>query len=89
MKILNYRVQKNDTMQSISQFFKTDEIKWFEKNGTIKLTEGEIICIPVKQKCIVSPSDNLDSLAKKLMTTTQEVKEKFGEVFFIGQLLEL
>ena len=86
MKVLNYRVQKNDNIESICKFFNIDNKQVISNT---KLTEGEVVRISLKQKCIVLPNENINDIAKKLMTTPAEIRQHFGEVFFIGEVLEL
>lgn len=89
MKILNYRVEIGDNMGKICKFFHITENEFNSLNKNISLTAGTVVHIPLKQKCVVIPCDRLHDLAKKLLITQDELKQKFGDTFFIGELLEL
>lgn len=89
MKILNYRVDSGESMEKICKFFHMTEDEFIALNKNDDFIEGTVVRIPLKQKCVVTPCDSAHDLAKKLLITQEELKQKFGDTFFIGELLEL
>jgi len=89
MKILNYRIKNGETIDNVCNFFKVSHIEFIKINKTENLHAGQIVSIPLMQKCVVTPLDTPESIAKKLLITKSELENKFGKNFFIGEMLEL
>jgi len=88
-----YAVKQNETLKDIALKFNTTE-ELLKNYNDLKndVDFGDVILINEKNKAlyIVKPLDNLDSISKKFMVSTQEIIRKNNLAttkLFIGQKL--
>lgn len=89
MKLLNHKIEFGESLEEICKFYKISKETFFAYNNTRTAQSGIVVIIPQKIKTVVEPNDDLSSLSKKLLCTEKELSEKFGDKFFIGEILEL
>lgn len=89
-----YKVQKDETLQSIANKFKMTESKLIQDNclSAKKLEEGDILCILEENTCVytVKPLDTLKKIAKQFNVSENYIIKKNelnNSYVFIGQLL--
>lgn len=86
-----YRVQKQDTLQSIAHRFNVDMQKIKKDNNVSEIYEGLVLFINTSntKTYVVKPLDTLESISKKLNIKKEELIQKNNiKQIFIGQKLE-
>lgn len=89
MKILNYRIEIGENVESICEKFKMPVYEFIKLNKFKNFNVGNVVLVKIKQKKVVQPNDNLKSIAESLFIEEDELIKNFGAHFFIGEKLEL
>ena len=88
-----YRVQQNDTLETIANDFGITK-SYILQNNQNCLYEGQVLFFPDTnlQTYIVKPFDTIQSVANKFGITIEDIKRKNeldNELLFVGQKLYL
>ena len=89
-----YRVQKNDTLESIASNFNISAASIMRNNPTIELYEGEMVKIlfGTKTSHVVKPMETLASIAQKYNVGVEQIvkiNNLTSHRVFIGQILQI
>ncbi len=83
-----YKVQQNDTKQSISKLFNVPQKNIISDKDNLSNGDRVIVDLTKVQEYVVMPFDTLDSIANKFGTTPQQIASKNDiKAIFIGQRL--
>ena len=85
---LTYKVQSDDTLNSICQKLKVQESELLELNQITQIRENQILLLPKSYSKIyvVKPLDTYSKIAQELGVSEEFLRQKLkGQTMFIGK----